>query len=156
MPRLRKRAADVVFALLVLATLVLGALVIGLATGRFVRDPAQTATSGPAAAATTRPEVKSGPPAATTVGAVPLRAAPLRPPNHVSVIASRGDCWVSARRGGPTGEILFAGTLARGKTLRLVGRRISLDLGAAANVDVLVDGKPRTVPSGTVRVLLSG
>jgi len=44
--------------------------------------------------------------------------------------------------------------LRQGETVKLRGRRIWLQLGAAGNVDVTVDGKDRQIPSGTTNVVL--
>ena len=41
-----------------------------------------------------------------------------------------------------------------GETVTLRGRKIWLELGAAGNVDVSVDGKERPIPTGTTNVLL--
>jgi RodZ C-terminal domain len=69
--------------------------------------------------------------------------------SRVQIVASRGDCWVSAR-----GPALVARVLHTGETVTLRGRKIWLELGAAGNVDVSVDGKARPVPSGTTNVVL--
>jgi hypothetical protein len=72
------------------------------------------------------------------------------------VVAARGSCWIEARRQSATGQQLYAGTLARGKHLRLEGKRIWVRFGALANVDLRIDGKPvRLVHTGTVDALFA-
>jgi hypothetical protein len=72
----------------------------------------------------------------------------------VVVTAARGSCWVSIRVGSADGEVLFEGILDSGRTVRLTRSRIWIRLGAAANVDVSVNGKrARGLPGGTVDLL---
>jgi hypothetical protein len=66
--------------------------------------------------------------------------------------AARGDCWVEVRAGSATGPSLYSGTLTSGSTLRFNRPKLWLRLGAASNVDVMVNGRPSTVPSGTVEL----
>lgn len=68
--------------------------------------------------------------------------------------ATRGDCWVEVRAGSPTGKSLYSGTLPTGRTLRFNRPRLWLRLGAASNVDIMVNGRPSAVPSGTVELTL--
>jgi hypothetical protein len=87
------------------------------------------------------------------------RETPERPRKPVTGIelvltAARGECWVEARAGSPTGKTLYAGMLASGKSLRFSRPKIWLRLGAASNVDIEVNGRPSTVPSGTVELVL--
>jgi hypothetical protein len=72
----------------------------------------------------------------------------------VQIVATRGDCWVSAHKGSPAGPALVERVLHTGETVTLHGRKIWLELGAAGNVDVSVDGKARTIPTGTTNVVL--
>lgn len=73
---------------------------------------------------------------------------------RVSIYASRGDCWVAAHKGSASGPVLIERVLSEGETITLRGRQIWLQLGAAGNVDVTVDGKNRQIPSGTTSVEL--
>lgn len=66
--------------------------------------------------------------------------------------ATRGDCWVEVRAGSATGKALYAGTLASGSSLRFSRPRLWIRLGAASNVDIMVNGHPSTVPPGTVEL----
>lgn len=116
--------------------------------GSAAAEPPRPAASPAAAPArqirTTAPEA---PPATTTVAA-PARVT-------VTVAATRGDSWISARLGSSTGRVLEERILAQGETSRLTGRRVWLLVGASANVDVRVDGKPRTLGAGTVETLFA-
>ena len=101
-------------------------------------------------------------PPTTTEAAVPEQPAsdappppPAAPETNALVLASRGDSWVEARADSATGEELYAGVLVQGRSVRLTAGRVWLRLGAAANVDVRVNGKPVRELSGTVAVLLT-
>jgi hypothetical protein len=71
------------------------------------------------------------------------------------------DPWRSALRIDPIpalraadGAALVERLLRQGEKVTLRGRRIWLELGAAGNVDVLVNGRDRPIPSGTTNVVL--
>ena len=66
----------------------------------------------------------------------------------------RGESWYSARVGSENGRVLDERVLALGETVRY-GERIWLSVGAAGNVDVTVDGKPKELAPGTVSVVLT-
>jgi hypothetical protein len=78
-------------------------------------------------------------------------------PELVTVVvrATRGDCWLSARAGSEAGPVLEERILQQGESVRLRATRVWLSLGAASNVDVLVDQEPRPVPAGTVALVLA-
>lgn len=75
---------------------------------------------------------------------------PTRPTLILS--ATRGDCWVEVRAGSAAGEALYAGTLTTGRSLRFNRPKLWLRLGAASNVDIVVNGRPSSVPPGTVEL----
>lgn len=104
-------------------------------------------------------------PTATTTKAVeapPVAPAartrtPASPPAAVVVMrAVRGDSWFSARLGSEEGSVLDERILTQGESVRLEGKRIWLSVGAAGNVELTLDGKPRPLPPGTVAVVLTG
>lgn len=64
----------------------------------------------------------------------------------VSIRATRGEAWFSARAGSEGGRVLYEGILPRGRTLRLESRRLWIRFGAASNVDVRIDGRPSPLP----------
>jgi RodZ C-terminal domain len=72
----------------------------------------------------------------------------------VVVTAARGDCWISARLGSEHGQVLEERLLAQGESVTLRGARVWMSIGAAANVDVTVNGEDRKLQSGTVAVVL--
>jgi hypothetical protein len=78
------------------------------------------------------------------------------PPSLATVIvtATRGDCWISARLGSESGRVLEERLLAQGESVTLRGARVWMSIGAAANVDVTVNGKDRKIQSGTVALVL--
>jgi Domain of unknown function (DUF4115) len=66
--------------------------------------------------------------------------------------ATRGDCWVEVRADSATGPALYAGTLTTGRSLRFNRPKLWLRLGAASNVDIVVNGRPSSIPPGTVEL----
>ena len=78
------------------------------------------------------------------------------PPSLATVVvtAARGDCWISARLGSENGRVLDERILAQGESVTLRGERVWMSIGAAANVDVTVNGEDRELQSGTVAVVL--
>jgi transcriptional regulator with XRE-family HTH domain len=83
----------------------------------------------------------SPPRAAKTSAARHTHRAPRR--THAAAVdkrlvirATRGNCWVLARRGGPDGPVLYEGTLTRGSVARFVAPRVWLRLGAPSVVDI--------------------
>lgn len=113
-------------------------------------EPERDATTAPPAE---RPD--TGRRSSDTVSTVsaPREAAPRLV--TVVVTATRGDCWLSARAGSESGRVLDERVLLQGESVRLRAPRVWLSLGAASNVDVLVDQEPREVPAGTVAVVLA-
>jgi len=99
-------------------------------------------------------------PAKTPAGATVTTAKQLPPPTaenaRLAVTAVRGDTWLVVRAGSAQARVLYAGTLKRGDTLRRTGRRLWLELGAAANADVTVDGiQPHVRLYGTLDAIVS-
>jgi uncharacterized protein DUF4115 len=81
---------------------------------------------------------------------------PPKPAQLVTVVltASRGDCWFQARAGSANGPVLDERVLSRGESISLRSKSVWLAVGAAGNLDVTVDGKPRQLSSGTISVVL--
>jgi hypothetical protein len=84
----------------------------------------------------------------------PQRTASAQPQVRLLLTAARGDSWVEAHAGSPTGPLLFSGTLGSGRTILLSGRRVWLRLGAASNLVFTLNGK-RADPAffGTVEAI---
>jgi hypothetical protein len=146
------RRALVATAYVVLGVAALGLLVLNVLawTGSLPEDAAPEPSPAPQRAPASEP----APPGPQTISRPPP-AAPKRPAAPtLTISATRGDCWVEVRAGSSSGEILYAGTLASGSSLRFKRDKVWLRLGAASNVDVHVNGRPSTVPPGTVELLL--
>ena len=112
-------------------------------------EPVTQTTETTAEPATTTEEPEPEAPAATTT------ATPRAAPTLVVVTASRGDSWFSARVGSESGRVLDERVLPQGESVRLQATRIWLTVGAAGNVDVTVNGEPRTIAPGTVELVLT-
>jgi RodZ C-terminal domain len=153
---MRDRWQDILFAVLVAAALALAVLAGLVTTGHFVSDesdalPAKHTAASVARKTAPRTTATTWPPAATKSDQTVVRRA-VEP--RVQIVASRGDCWVSAREGSPRGPALVERVLHTGETVTLRGRKIWLELGAAGNVDVSVDGKARPILSGTTNFVV--
>jgi hypothetical protein len=81
---------------------------------------------------------------------------PAQPPVRLVLTARRGSSWVEARAGSATGSLLFQGTLADGRRIRLDGQRVWVRFGAASNVALTLNGKPAGGDlQGTVEALVT-
>lgn len=157
------RLGRVVFVLLCIVALALLILAVLVFAGIGVNDKSSspsTARKGPGgetvayAPTTTAPPKTQSPPSKKTTTA-PSQPAPQASAVVLVVTASRGDCWLEVRRGSETGPVRYAATLPLGETVRFQGARFWVRFGGASNVDVLFGGKPVSVPSGTVALVLS-
>jgi hypothetical protein len=115
--------------------------------------------SEPESAPTRREQPQAAPVTTRTANRAPTLATTTRaavPAETVVVLrAVRGESWFSARVGSESGRVLDERVLAQGQSVRLQGERIWLSIGAAGNVEVTVDGKPKPLEPGTVSVVLS-
>jgi cytoskeletal protein RodZ len=69
---------------------------------------------------------------------ITLQKAPVAPPAHPAALvirATRGDCWLQVRRGGPTGAVVYEGTLRLGTSMRFAEASLWVRFGAPWNVD---------------------
>jgi hypothetical protein len=145
MPR---RRSDLLFALVVLLALGL-TVVFGLVlSGRLVSDPAQSDQTAPPPPRA----IKPAPPQARTQPAATTRSTPQAA--SVRIAATRGDCWVVAHAESAAGPVLIERVVRSGEQVTLRARRIWLELGAAGNVDITLNGKARAIPSGTTNLVL--
>jgi hypothetical protein len=82
----------------------------------------------------------------------------LHPPTPIVptilLVAARGASWAAVRSGSAAGPTLYEGVLEPGASVRFRADRVWLRLGAAANVDVTLNGDAVPVPQGTVDLLL--
>ena len=178
----KARAADILFWILAALTLVffVGFLLV-LSGGIAIESAAQatettettetTATTEPAAKTETTETTEK--PAKTETTAtetkpVETTAEPAAPPTPgtttpapaaarlatVVLTATRGDCWFQARAESATGQVLDERVLSQGESISLKGKSVWLAVGAAGNLDVTVNGKPRPLSPGTISVVL--
>lgn len=91
-------------------------------------------------------------PAAATPSATRLASTPAK----LLVTAARGDCWLEARVGSATGNLLFTGNLEQGRSIRLTKKRLWIAFGAGANLDVTLNGRRvEGFPTGTSAVVVT-
>jgi hypothetical protein len=137
MPGARLERLAVLLGLIALA----GVVVLGIrGWQRYERGGVETPTH----AATRRPIA----PAARTVP---------RPRGTLVLQAVAGDSWAIVRSARATGEVLYDGIVARGRSVSFSGRRFWLRIGAAGNVQLRFDGRPLAgFPLGTVTLAIDG
>jgi hypothetical protein len=162
---IKPRISQVLLWILALVTLALFGFFVALVAGAIpVGEPKPPRDTGALAPLQTEPADQ---PAATTVTKRVQRTSPTKtattnpikttaPPALATVVvtAARGDCWISARLGSETGKVLEERLLAQGESVTLRGAQVWMSIGAAANVDVTVNGQDRELKSGTVAVVL--
>jgi len=153
----RPRPVDLAFTLLLALCVFLFGFLVLVWHGTFVTgDPdGQQARPSPARAVAAAPILPAAPAAPSSVVSTTAPSRPKLELARVSIVASRGSCWVSAHRGSANGPVLVERVVEQGETLDLTAPRIWVELGAAGNVDVTVNGKARTVSPGTTDLLLS-
>jgi cytoskeletal protein RodZ len=124
-------------------------------TGAFEAPQSEPAHE-PATTAVTKRVLRTTSPAASTFSASTTPSTGPSPAlATVVVTASRGDCWISARLGSENGRVLDERLLAQGESVTLRGEKVWISIGAAANVDVTVNGQDREIQSGTVALVLA-
>ena len=117
-------------------------------------EPATTAVTKRVRRTTPAPASTATSTTTTTTTTTETDTTTTTPLATVIVTATRGDCWISARVGSETGRVLEERLLAQGESVTLRGARVWMSIGAAANVDVTVNGEDREIQSGTVAVVL--
>ena len=164
----KPRISQVLLWLLAVVTLALFGFFVALVAGAIpVGEPdpprdtgalptLQTKPAAQPATTVTKGVRRTTPTTTTTTTATTAPIKTTTPPALATVIvtAARGDCWISARLGSETGKVLEERLLAQGESVTLRGARVWMSIGAAANVDVTVNGQDRELQSGTVAVVL--
>ena len=151
---MRRWGTNIAFVVLLGAGIALAALGALIASGRLVQEPATEAAPTRSAPTTTSREPPPPPLKRVVPRSKPVSTAPSTTV-LITIKASRGPCWLDARRGSATGKQLAYQTLQQGKSITLHGPRIWLQLGAAGNVDIAVNGRARPVPSAGTAFVLS-
>ncbi len=128
------------------AALVAVAVVVGVAAWGASSHTTKTITPPAAAAATTTLAVQ--PKTTPKVAAQSVSVQPVTPAALV-IRATRGDCWLQVRRGGPTGAVVYEGTLRLGASVRFAPAGLWVRFGAPANVDATRGAKPVAGLSGS-------
>ena len=128
--------------------------VLGLLAWRLGSEPRRAGTPLPTLSQAHRRSRQTVP--EPRAGLVKARNHPVPLP-HLTLLAARGDCWLSAHAGDRTGPVLWEGILYQGRSLRLSRRSVWIRIGAPWNLDARLNGKPvRTLPTSTGNVLVTG
>jgi Domain of unknown function (DUF4115) len=75
---------------------------------------------------------------------------PPKPPlarSTFAFTAARGDSWFQVRARSFGGRVLYEGKLPQGETVRLRCQRLWIRFGAAAYIDLTIDGRPVRLPA---------
>jgi hypothetical protein len=146
-----RRVGGVGFLRPVLAAAVLVAVVAAVAAWRLDRASGHKqgagSTSAPTTTGTTPPEKKRH-----------KRHVVARLPTRAVIVASRGSSWLEIRHRSLAGALIYEGTLAQGKTLRvkLTAGPVWIRFGDAPNVDLRLGGKlVHGLPSQVGNVVLT-
>jgi cytoskeleton protein RodZ len=134
----RRRLAPAAWLLLVVALAASSALV----AWRLSSNGGNHATSAPPPAQT-RTTTRVAPPAVPRPATHPALVA------RIVLVATRGRCWLSVRRGSATGRSVYEGTLEQGRTARFSAPRLWIRIGAPWNVDATLNGKAVQLPAST-------
>jgi Helix-turn-helix domain/RodZ C-terminal domain len=133
------------------ATIGVGLLVLCVAVVAWRLDsegePRKPGTAGSALLTQTRPT-----PTPPPLAASPPRIRQLRRATLV-LTARRGPCWLLVRAGSSEGRHLHEGTLTKGRSLHLSGKRLWIRLGAPQNLDANLNGKPAALPADTANIV---
>lgn len=82
------------------------------------------------------------------------RAAPAI--GHLTLLAARGDCWLSVHVASPAGRVAYEGLLRMGESVPLTGKRFWIRIGAPWNLDAKLNGRLLTgLPRVTANVLVT-
>ncbi len=90
--------------------------------------------------------VQAGSRTETTEARVARKAKPRARGVRLVLAAARGDCWLEVKRRGPTGELVYSGTLEQGQRQRFAGRRLWIRVGRPSALDATLNGKRVTLP----------
>src|SRR5262245_15163462 len=75
---------------------------------------------------------------------------------HLTLVAARGDCWLSVHVSSPAGRVAYECLLRMGESVPLAGKRFWIRIGAPWNLDARLNGRLLTdLPRDTANVLVT-
>jgi len=152
----RPRPVESNFVVVTLAGIV-AVTVLVVVAWRFSSDEAPSDNSLlPNAAATQPASGETTEPPTTTAETTPTEPATAPTLARLVLTAARGDCWVQVRAGSVSGRLLFEGTLEQGQAKRFTRKRLWLEVGAASNLNVRLNGRRvQSFPQGPAIVVVT-
>jgi cytoskeleton protein RodZ len=154
--RPRPRPVESNFVVVALAGIV-AVTVLVVVAWRFSSDEAPSSNSLlPNAAATQPASGETTEPPTTTAETTPAEPGTAPTLARLVLTAARGDCWVQVRAGSVSGRLLFEGTLEQGQAKRFTRKRLWLEVGAASNLNVRLNGRRvQSFPQGPAIVVVT-
>ncbi|MEX0816165.1 MAG: RodZ domain-containing protein [Gaiellales bacterium] len=151
----RPRPVESNFVVVTLAGIV-AVTVLVVVAWRFSSDEAPSENSLLPNAATQPASGETTEPPATTAETTPTEPATAPQLARLVLTAARGDCWVQVRAGSVSGRLLFEGTLEQGQAKRFTRKRLWLEVGAASNLNVRLNGRrAQSFPQGPAIVVVT-
>jgi len=99
--------------------------------------------------APTRATTRAAPPVAPRTAAHPVTVA------RIALVAMRGHCWLSVRRGSATGTSVYEGMLEQGRTVHFSSTRLWIRIGAPWNIEATLNGRAVRLPASTGDVVVT-
>jgi cytoskeleton protein RodZ len=128
------------------------ALSIALFTWRLATGgggPAHNEAAAPPLSHVRLSKVVTSTPSISTPAPRPARTA------HLTIVATRGTCWLSVHLGSENGKVLYERTLQPGDRVRFNAARLWARLGAPWNLDATLNGKRVTLPAAIGNILVT-
>jgi cytoskeleton protein RodZ len=86
----------------------------------------------------------------------PMRTKAAPSIGHLTLVAARGDCWLSVHVRSPDGRVAYEGLLRMGESVPLAGKRFWIRIGAPWNLDARLNGRLLgDLPRDTANVLVT-
>jgi hypothetical protein len=108
-----------------------------------------TTTTAPALVQPSAPAVSR--PAVLVSSAAGTATYQLTSPSASIVVSASGPCWIEVRVGGQSGQVIYEGTLQKGRVSKVTGPAW-IRLGDPPYVHITVDGSHMSVPGATTAV----
>jgi cytoskeleton protein RodZ len=138
--RERHRVRDSNFVVVALAAIVAVTILVVVAFGFGNGEPSSDPSVPPEASGTPTQTTETGPATASGEESAGEKENGKADVAKLVLTASGGDSWLSVRSGGPQGEQIYTGTLEQGQRLPVTRKKIWLQIGQPAALEVTLNG----------------